>query len=171
MGRVTPALSSSMGFLHGLAMKLLVISALLGVCLAYQVQGDYAKLQFISFKEEYGKQYRTRTEHNLRFNIFKANLDKIIEHNQSGASWTMGVNLLLLLFQPICNHSLQSYYFSSSHSTHSTLSSHSYKFSHNSLPLGFYTSNFSQLSHYFLPPTTFTPPVPSSYMFFSLDFQ
>jgi len=81
-----------MGFLHGLVMKLLVISALLGVCLAYQVQGDYAKLQFMSFKEEYGKQYRTRTEHNLRFNIFKANLDKIIEHNQSGASWTMGVN-------------------------------------------------------------------------------
>merc|ERR1711962_244888 len=56
----------------------------------------------------------------------------------------------------------------SSHSTHST---QSYKFSHNSLPLGFYTSNFSQLSHYFLPPTTFTPPISSSYMFFSLDFQ
>merc|ERR1712080_331448 len=32
------------------------------------------------------------TEHNLRYNIFKENLEKIIEHNQSGASWTMGVN-------------------------------------------------------------------------------
>jgi len=71
-------------------MKLLLISALLGLTLASQA--DFAKLQFAKFKEQHGKQYRSAAEQNMRYNIFKANLAKIEEHNQSGATWHMAVN-------------------------------------------------------------------------------
>jgi len=71
-------------------MKLLLISALLGVCLA--AQADYAKVQFASFKTKYEKQYSSQAEKDMRFDIFKTNLEKINEHNQSGATWYMAVN-------------------------------------------------------------------------------
>merc|ERR1712183_30726 len=79
-----------MGLLLGLAMKLLLISALLGVVLA--AQADYAKVQFASFKEKYGKQYASQAEKDMRFDIFKTYLAKMEEHNQSGATWYMAVN-------------------------------------------------------------------------------
>jgi len=72
-------------------MKLLLIVSLLG-CAAVAVQADYAKIQFAAFKEKYGKHYRSRVEHDLRFNIFKAYLAKMEEHNKSGSTWTMGLN-------------------------------------------------------------------------------
>jgi len=71
-------------------MKLLLLSVLAAVALAGQA--DYAKLQFAQFKEQYGKVYKTRTEHQMRFDIFQANLKKIEEHNKSGASWKKGIN-------------------------------------------------------------------------------
>jgi len=71
-------------------MKLLLLSAVLGLSLASQA--NYAKYQFASFKEKYGKQYNSRAEHDLRFNIFKAYLAKMEEHNKSGATWWMAVN-------------------------------------------------------------------------------
>merc|ERR1712136_667008 len=40
----------------------------------------------------YGKVYKTRTEHQMRFDIFQTNLKKIEEHNKSGASWKKGIN-------------------------------------------------------------------------------
>merc|ERR1712055_808541 len=76
--------------LLGLAMKLLLISALLGVALA--AQADYAKVQFASFKEKYGKQYTSQAEKDMRFDIFKTYLAKMEEHNKSGATWYMAVN-------------------------------------------------------------------------------
>ena len=69
-------------------MKLLLLSVLAAVALAGQA--DYAKLQFAQFKEQFGKVYKTRTEHQMRFDIFQANLKKIEEHNKSGASWKKG---------------------------------------------------------------------------------
>merc|ERR1712059_175177 len=74
----------------GLAMKLLLIFALLGFAVA--AQADYAKIQFAAFKDKYGKHYRSRVEHDLRFDIFKAYLAKMEEHNKSGATWWMAVN-------------------------------------------------------------------------------
>jgi len=71
-------------------MKLLVISCLAAVALASNA--DYSKLQFAQFKEKFGKTYLTKAEHNLRFDIFKTNMKKMVEHNKSGASWTKAMN-------------------------------------------------------------------------------
>jgi len=69
---------------------LLLLPVLAAVALAGHA--DYAKLQFAQFKEQYGKIYKTRSEHQMRFDIFQANLKKIEEHNKSGASWKKGIN-------------------------------------------------------------------------------
>merc|ERR1719370_907194 len=71
-------------------MKLLILSTLLAVSLASSLR--YDEVRFAQFKEQFGKQYHTRSEHQRRFNIFSENLKKYEEHNKSGASWTMGVN-------------------------------------------------------------------------------
>merc|ERR1711970_1138994 len=71
-------------------MKLLVISCPAAVALASNA--DYSKLQFAQFKEKFGKTYLTKAEHNLRFDIFKTNMKKMVEHNKSGASWTKAMN-------------------------------------------------------------------------------
>merc|ERR1719356_1218612 len=70
-------------------MKLLLVGV---CCLAALASANYSELQFAQFKEKFGKTYLTRSEHQLRFDIFETNLKKIEEHNKSGASWTMGVN-------------------------------------------------------------------------------
>merc|ERR1712154_328912 len=93
-----------MGVLLYSKMKLLLLSVLAAVALAGQA--DYAKLQFAQFKEQYGKAYKTRTEHQMRFDIFQANLKKIEEHNKSGASWKKGINqfsveLILVLWMEL----------------------------------------------------------------------
>jgi C1A family cysteine protease len=46
---------------------------------------------FTAWVNEYGKSYETSEFFN-RFNIFKANLDLIREHNAKNDSWTMGMN-------------------------------------------------------------------------------
>merc|ERR1711872_807669 len=79
-----------MGVLLYTKMKLLLLPVLAAVALAGHA--DYAKLQFAQFKEQYGKIYKTRSEHQMRFDIFQANLKKIEEHNKSGASWKKGIN-------------------------------------------------------------------------------
>merc|ERR1719431_647268 len=71
-------------------MKLVILSILLGASLAAQL--DATRAQFSSFMSEHGKEYETQAEYHLRLNIFRENLAKIEEHNQSGASWKMGVN-------------------------------------------------------------------------------
>merc|ERR1711872_1049643 len=71
-------------------MKLLLVSCLAAAALAHNA--DYTQLQFAQFKEQFGKTYLSRAEHNLRFDIFKTNMKKMEEHNKSGASWKMGMN-------------------------------------------------------------------------------
>merc|ERR1712224_912999 len=71
-------------------MKLLLVSCLAAVALAHNA--DYTQLQFAQFKEQFGKTYLSRAEHNLRFDIFKTNMKKIVEHNKSGASWKKAMN-------------------------------------------------------------------------------
>merc|ERR1712123_338882 len=84
-----------MGFCLGVLlptdiMKLLLISCLAAVALAGTA--DYSEIQFASFKEKFGKTYLSKGEHNLRLDVFKANMKKMEEHNKSGASWTKAVN-------------------------------------------------------------------------------
>merc|ERR1711931_578106 len=71
-------------------MKLLLVSCLAAAALAHNA--DYTQLQFAQFKEQFGKTYLTKAEHNLRFDIFKTNMKKMVEHNKSGASWTKAMN-------------------------------------------------------------------------------
>merc|ERR1712127_362120 len=73
--------------LHSSAMKLVILSVLLGL-----VAADYSSVQFAAFKERHGKQYGSKAEMELRREVFKANLVKIEEHNQSGATWKKEVN-------------------------------------------------------------------------------
>merc|ERR1711945_82063 len=70
-------------------MKFLVVAALVSVAVASSLPHD--ELQFAKFREEYGKRYHTRSEHQRRFSIFTQNLRKYEQHNKSGASWKMGV--------------------------------------------------------------------------------
>jgi hypothetical protein len=47
---------------------------------------------FSQFKLRFNKAY-SKSEHEMRYNIFKANLDMIMKHNLEGRhSWTMAVN-------------------------------------------------------------------------------
>merc|ERR1712123_510323 len=70
-------------------MKLLLMGCLAAVALAGTA--DYSEIQFASFKEKFGKTYLSKGEHNLRLDVFKANMKKMEEHNKSGASWTKAV--------------------------------------------------------------------------------
>ena len=70
-------------------MKLAIVAAaLVSVTLASSLSLD--ELQFAKFRENFGKKYHTRSEHQRRFAIFSENLRKYEEHNKSGASWRMG---------------------------------------------------------------------------------
>jgi len=73
-------------------MKLLLVLA--AVCCVSAIaplsDSEYEYL-FTAWVNEYGKSYETAEFFN-RFNIFKANLDIIREHNAKNDSWTMGMN-------------------------------------------------------------------------------
>jgi len=49
--------------------------------------------EFLSLKraQEGDNFYKTQAEHDKRYEIFRENYDKIIEHNKGGHSWTMGI--------------------------------------------------------------------------------
>jgi len=77
-------------------MKLLIL-AFIGLAAARTVNitrttsdEDYWK-QWLQFKEDHGKVYATKAHHDLRFNIFMDNIDKINRHNALGLSWELGV--------------------------------------------------------------------------------
>jgi len=67
----------------------IVAAALVSVTLASTLSLD--ELQFAKFRENFGKKYHTRSEHQRRFAIFSENLRKYEQHNKSGASWRMAV--------------------------------------------------------------------------------
>jgi len=73
-------------------MKLILGSLLMGLSLAALPQTDYTTREFSAFMSRHGKQYETSAEYNLRLSIFRENLAKIEDHNQSGASWKMDIN-------------------------------------------------------------------------------
>merc|ERR1712127_758343 len=73
-------------------MKVVLLTlATLGLALA-SPQLEYNKIQFAKFKLDFNEQYHTRAEHELRFEIFQANLKKNNAHNKAGLSYTMGIN-------------------------------------------------------------------------------
>ena len=69
-------------------MKLFLLTCLTAVALAGRA--DYSKLQFAQFKEQFGKTYLTKAEHQLRYDVFQANMKKMEQHNRSGATYQMG---------------------------------------------------------------------------------
>merc|ERR1712241_1049130 len=72
-------------------MKVLLLSLFLG--LAFALPGDeYARVQFAKFKMDHQKVYKTRSEHESRFQVFAENLKMIAAHNNAGHSYTLGIN-------------------------------------------------------------------------------
>lgn len=57
----------------------------------FMAPSDY---EFMRYVTEYGKQYETRSEFDLRAGIFAENLKTIEEHNSSGATFQLGLNHL-----------------------------------------------------------------------------
>merc|ERR1719516_686347 len=73
-------------------MKLLVCLAFATVALAVDVTEPYARLQFAKFMADHEKRYDSTTEELYRFEVFNANLKNIMEHNDAGHSYKLGVN-------------------------------------------------------------------------------
>jgi len=70
---------------------LLVLSCIaIAAAIAPLSNSEYEYL-FTAWVNEYGKSYETAEFFN-RFGVFKANLDKIRDHNALNESWTMGMN-------------------------------------------------------------------------------
>merc|ERR1711973_730028 len=72
-------------------MKVLLLSFFLGLALAFP-EDEYARVQFAKFKMEHQKVYKTRAEHESRFQVFAENLKNIATHNNAGHSYTLGIN-------------------------------------------------------------------------------
>merc|ERR1719285_1243017 len=72
------------------------LSALLGfVAFGIHTEEEYwagwQKFLALESAQERHNFYRTKAEHDKRFEIFKENMEKIREHNNGGHSWTMGI--------------------------------------------------------------------------------
>lgn len=70
---------------------LLVLAVVIAMVAAAPLSEDQYQFLFTRYVQQYNKQYETN-DFFTRFNTFKSNLNKIIAHNASGQSWTMGVN-------------------------------------------------------------------------------
>merc|ERR1719495_1238017 len=73
-------------------MKTLSFLALITVTVAVDVSEPHARLQFAKFMADHEKMYDTRSEELYRFEVFNTNLKKIMEHNEAGHSYKMGIN-------------------------------------------------------------------------------
>ena len=69
-------------------MRSVCLVSLLSCCLAASLD---PAVEFARFKGLHGKVYESQAEEEVRFNHFKANLDKIEKHNAEGHSWKLGV--------------------------------------------------------------------------------
>merc|ERR1711936_1226917 len=69
-------------------MKVLLCTFLFGLSLA----GDFYGQHFNEFKRKFDKNYKTPEEENERFNIFKENMKKVLEHNREKRSFTRAIN-------------------------------------------------------------------------------
>lgn len=71
---------------------LAVVAALAAVYFCnFKIESDNDAL-FGQFISEYGRNYASESEYNMRKQIFNEQLKKIDEHNAKGLSWTLGVN-------------------------------------------------------------------------------
>merc|ERR1712061_540236 len=74
-------------------MKFFIIAALVALCAADPLLERYHAKEFSSFMNKFGKTYSTSEESKLRFDIFKANVQKMNAHNaRKDVSWKMGIN-------------------------------------------------------------------------------
>merc|ERR1719285_1082158 len=72
------------------------LSALLGfVAFGIHTEEEYwagwQKFLSLESAQERHNFYRTKAEHDQRFEIFKENMEKIRDHNNGNHSWTMGI--------------------------------------------------------------------------------
>jgi len=76
-------------------MKFLLTAVIGYVALGRHTEEEYwagwKKFLALESARERHNFYKTKAEHDKRFEIFKENLDKIKEHNKGGHSWTMGI--------------------------------------------------------------------------------
>merc|ERR1712080_543329 len=88
-----------MGALHlpkqrgHIIMKFFILAALAALAAADPLVERYHAKEFSTFMNKFGKSYATSEESKLRFDIFKANLQKMHAHNsRKDVSWKMGIN-------------------------------------------------------------------------------
>merc|ERR1711981_57846 len=74
-------------------MKFFIIAALAALAAADPLVERYHAKEFSTFMNKFGKTNATSDESKLRFDIFKANLQKMNAHNsRKDVSWKMGIN-------------------------------------------------------------------------------
>jgi len=66
-------------------------TCLIAVVAAISEDSSY-KILFAKFQVEHSKQYRTKAEHEHRFNVFAENVKEINQHNKAGHSYQKGIN-------------------------------------------------------------------------------
>merc|ERR1711890_85081 len=74
-------------------MKFFILAALAALAAADPLVERYHAKEFSTFMNKFGKSYATSEESKLRFDIFKANVQKMHAHNsRKYVSWKMGIN-------------------------------------------------------------------------------
>merc|ERR1712080_305521 len=74
-------------------MKFFILAALAALAAADPLVERYHAKEFSTFMNKFGKSYATSEESKLRFDIFKANVQKMHAHNsRKDVSWKMGIN-------------------------------------------------------------------------------
>ena len=75
-------------------LRILIASLAFALVVAVPTDKDSLNILFSKFVKEHGKVYATRAELIHRQKVFAQNLQKIEDHNRSGASYKMGKTLL-----------------------------------------------------------------------------
>ena len=78
----------------GQMLRILIASLAFALVVAVPTDKDSLNILFSKFVKEHGKVYATRAELIHRQKVFAQNLQKIEDHNRSGASYKMGKTLL-----------------------------------------------------------------------------
>jgi len=72
--------------------SIVLLATGLTLCLGTTATRSFQQ-EFLRFQEKHGKVYASKSEEEKRFNIFKENYGKSIQHNRSGVStYTVGIN-------------------------------------------------------------------------------
>ena len=75
-------------------LRILIASLAFALVVAVPTDKDSLNILFSKFVKEHGKVYATRAELIHRQKVFAQNLQKIEDHNRSGASYKTGKTLL-----------------------------------------------------------------------------